>query len=580
MIINKIVIDNIKGIDHFEFSQDLYPNRPNILVAPNGYGKSSFATAFLSAQNGPIVLKPEEYHNENLNNIPKLEVSLNNGQNLVADNNTNTIIKEYSIHVANNQLIPNAKAKHFGQRTHAKADLDIKPTHIIRKVPKQESFAYHLSAMKMKFGINNKVLKDISIIYTNYQNLAQIENGITFHTFDLKPYNNAITQAIAQINSISTKVSAVNIKDEIERNGIMSLNIPDWNAIVSNIKIVLKCGDADAALSAWQYIVVRKSIGDVKYKKALAYANFLFNKNIIDKTLESLNPVQDRFSIVSKVEGGDLVVRWPKAHQISNGQRDIMVFIAQLLECEYQSGKNCILVIDEFFDYLDDANLVAFQYYVSTLIDRFKRNKRLIFPILLTHIDTKYLQHFCFNDKRLNVCYLKETNAKIGKEMVKLVAKREDPLIQSETDTYFFHFHPKSEEIDISNKFVNLGLNKDWGKPIVFRNKVDRQTRAMFYEPDKPFDPLAVCFSIRIKIEEIIYNQLKNDADREAFLKTHGTKEKLNYAQCKGVFVPETYHLLGIIYNHPLHDADENMACSLSMKLDNPVIKNMIYKLW
>ena len=90
MIINKIVIDNIKGIDHFEFSQDLYPNRPNILVAPNGYGKSSFATAFLSAQNGPIVLKPEEYHNEDLNNIPKLEVSLNNGQTLVADNNTNT----------------------------------------------------------------------------------------------------------------------------------------------------------------------------------------------------------------------------------------------------------------------------------------------------------------------------------------------------------------------------------------------------------------------------------------------------------------------------------------------------------
>lgn len=580
MIINKIVIDNIKGIDHFDFSQDLYPNRPNILVAPNGYGKSSFATAFLSARNGPIVLKPEECHNEDINNIPKIEVSLNNGKTLVADKNTNTIINEYSIHVANNQLIPNAKAKHFGQRTHAKADLDIKPTHIIRKVPKQESFAYHLARLKNSFGVNNKVLKDISIIYTNYQNLAKIENGITFHTFDLKPYNKAITQAIAQINSISTKVSAVNIKDEIERKGIMSLDIPEWNAIVSNIKTVLKCRDADAALSAWQYIVVRKLIGDVKYKKALAYANFLFNKNIIDRTLESLNPVQDRFSIVSKVEGGDLVVRWPKAHQISNGQRDIMVFIAQLLECEFQSGKNCILVIDEFFDYLDDANLVAFQYYVSTLIDRFKRNKRLIFPILLTHIDPKYLQHFCFNDKRLNVCYLKETNAKIGKEMVKLVAKREDPLIQSETDTYFFHYHPNSADIDISNKFANLGLNKDWGKPIAFRSKVDRQTRAMFYEPNKPFDPLAVCFSIRIKIEETIYSQLKNDADREAFLNTHGTKEKLNFAQSIGVFVPETYHLLGIIYNHPLHDADEDMAYSLSMKLDNPVIRNMIYKLW
>ena len=579
MIINKIFIDNIKGIDHFEFSQDLYPNRPNILVAPNGYGKSSFATAFLSAQNGPIVLKPEECHNEDINNNPKLEVSLKNGQTLVADKNTNTIINEYNIYVANNQLIPNAKAKHFGQRTHAKADLDIKPTHIIRKVPKPEYFAYHLPAMKRKFGVNNKILKDISNIYTNAQNLAQIEKGITFHTFDLKPYNKAIIKAIAQINSISIKVSAVKIKDEIERKGIMNLDIPDWNAIVSNIKTVLECGDADAALSAWQYLEVRRLMG-YKYNKALEYANFLFKKSNIDRTLDSLNPVQDRFSIFSKVEGSDLVIRWPKAHQISNGQRDIMVFIAQLIECEFQSGKNCILVIDEFFDYLDDANLVAFQYYVSNLIDKFKRNKRLIFPILLTHIDPKYLKHFCFNDKRLNVCYLKETKAKIGKEMVKLVAKREDPLIKLETDTFFFHYHPNSAGIDISNKFANLGLNKDWGKPIAFRNKVDRQTRAMFYEPDKPFDPLAVCFSIRIKIEETIYSQLKNDADRDAFLKTHGTKEKLYFAQSKGVFVPETYHLLGIIYNHPLHDADENMACSLSMKLDNPVIKNMILKLW
>lgn len=580
MIINKIVIDHIKGIDHFEFSQELYPNRPNILVAPNGYGKSSFATAFLSAKNGPIVLKPEECHNEDINNIPKLEVFLNNGQTLVADNNTNTIIGQYSIHVANNQLIPNAKAKHFGQRTHAKADLDIRPTHVIRNVPKPESFTYHLPSLKRIFGLNNKVLVNISNIYKNPKELAQIENGINFHTFELQPYIKAINKAIDQINSIPAKVSAASIKDEIERIGIMSFDIPDWNTLVLNIETVLRCRLADASLSAWQYIEIRKSMGNVKYKKALAFANFLYIKSTIDSTLESLNPVRDRFSIVSKVEGNNLIIRWPKAHQISNGQRDIMVFIAQLLECEFQSEKNCILVIDEFFDYLDDANLVAFQYYVSTLIDRFKRKKRLIFPILLTHIDPKYLKHFCFNDKRLNVCYLKETKAKIGKEMVKLVVKREDPLIQMETDKYFFHYHPDSGNIDISNKLATLGLNKDWGCPKQFRSKVDRQTRTMFFEPDKPFDPLAVCFSIRIKIEENIYSKLMNDADREAFLKTHGTKEKLNFAQSKGVFVPETYYLLGIIYNHPLHDADEDMCCSLSMKLDNPVIKNMISKLW
>lgn len=58
---------------------------------------------------------------------------------------------------------------------------------------------------------------------------------------------------------------------------------------------------------------------------------------------------------------------------ISNGQRDILTFISRLMECHYKESKACILVIDEFFDYLDDANLVAFQYYISTLIDSYRK---------------------------------------------------------------------------------------------------------------------------------------------------------------------------------------------------------------
>ncbi len=43
MVISKIEISNIKGIGNLTINQNIYPNRPNILVAPNGFGKSSLA---------------------------------------------------------------------------------------------------------------------------------------------------------------------------------------------------------------------------------------------------------------------------------------------------------------------------------------------------------------------------------------------------------------------------------------------------------------------------------------------------------------------------------------------------------
>lgn len=163
--------------------------------------------------------------------------------------------------------------------------------------------------------------------------------------------------------------------------------------------------------------------------------------------------------------------------------------------------------------------------------------------------------------------------------MVKIVKNREKQLVKDELDSYYFHYNPNGKNIDVTKKFIEVGLNKDWGTPIAFRKKVDRETRTYCLQPNNKFDPLAVCFSIRIQIEELVYNQL-NENDQKEFIDTHGTMEKLKFAQTKGVSVPETYFLLGIIYNHPLHNTDEDMSRPLGMKLDNIVIKKMIENLW
>lgn len=579
MNIKLITIDNVKGLGHWELDQTIFPNRPNILVAPNGFGKSSIATAFASLLGNKIEVKKEDKPNEEEQLPSQLQIVLTTGQQLIANTTNNTISDNFDVYVVKNQLLPKATAQRYGKIVTAKASMNIRPTTIYRTIPQKSEFSYNISKQRQLFGASGKILMDISSLYQRVAFIKKVERKIDFHVFDLQTFKKNISSIFIKISALS-KLSASQIKREIEENNLFGTVCSDYKVLALLIQGELNISEVDAMLSAWQYISVRSSMKG-NYRKAIDYVEYKERKNQLDKTLENLNPVRNRFNIISKEEKRSLIIEWPKAHLISSGQRDIMVFVAKLMECEFQSRRNCILVIDEFFDYLDDANIVAFQYYISSLINAFKKEKRLIFPILLTHLDPNYLKHFCFNDKRMNVCYLKNFNCKISKEMKKIVSKRENEIIKKDLDNYYFHFNPDSENVDVSDKFSTLSLNVDWGKPSAFKKKIDRECRTYLLEPEKCYDPLAVCISVRQKIEELVYNQLHSEKEKSIFLSKHGTNEKLNYAQSTGISYPETYHLLGIIYNHPLHIAGEtDISQPLGMKFDNTAIRSMIKHLW
>ena len=65
MKIKTIEITNVKGIGNKAFSLDLLPNKPNLLVAPNGFGKSSFSIGFDSLKRAKIELDTKNYHQDN-----------------------------------------------------------------------------------------------------------------------------------------------------------------------------------------------------------------------------------------------------------------------------------------------------------------------------------------------------------------------------------------------------------------------------------------------------------------------------------------------------------------------------------
>ncbi len=261
-----------------------------------------------------------------------------------------------------------------------------------------------------------------------------------------------------------------------------------------------------------------------EFKKSCKYIKYLEDKNMYSLEIEGVNPIKNRLKIVPKEDKGKLVVEWPKAHELSNGQRDILFFYAKLLEFEHlKIDKPQILIIDEIFDYLDDINILLFQYKISNMIDYFKKSKKIIFPILVTHLDPNFFHHFCFNEDKINVCYLKKHSAKSNKGLLKIITNRDNILVKDRLDEAYFHYHPSYHTYDLTAEFGSLGLNVDWGTPIKFRKKLFRLLRTYILS-DAEYDPIAVCWAVRLMIEEIVYSKISEPAQQTEFINTKKTK--------------------------------------------------------
>jgi hypothetical protein len=70
---------------------------------------------------------------------------------------------------------------------------------------------------------------------------------------------------------------------------------------------------------------------------------------------------------------------------------------------------------------------------------------------------------------------------------------------------------------------------------------------------------------------------LNSEQQKIEFLETHKTKSKLEYCEEKGIKIPETHYLLGLIYNDDLHWREHrDYETPLFSKLENMTIKKMI----
>lgn len=582
MKIKTIEITNVKGIAHDIFNLDMIPNKPNLLVAPNGFGKTSFGIAFDSLKSNKLELEDKYLHEGKIANRPELKLVIEESgitKDLVANDTTNTILNEFDIFIINSQLAAKATLLKIGGVKIAKPSLEIATTTLISSIPSKTSFDYSLPISKKSFGRNGKILPDINALLQSGHLLCQAENTIDLNRFNQVKITNNINTIREEINNRAGTTEQI-------KNWLLNEKLPSFRAIEELKKLaylIQACqfpsitDEADCFLAALQFVEVFKSRGG-EFKKACKYQYYVDDKTYYKELISAFNSTRLKIQPKEDKKKG-LIVEWPKAHEISNGERDVLSFIVLMLKGKRTFKKtNCILIIDEIFDYLDDANLISFQYFITTFIEDMKNQGRNLFPLLMTHLDPMYFNHFCFNRHKIKVHYLKKIATSASPDLLKLIRKREEAIIQHELDLHYFHYNPV--ETNLMAQFSALGLNTGWAESRKFHAYVGNEIKK-YLEDKADYDPLAICFGVRVRIEYLVYQKIVDVKNKELFILEHGTKKKLEFCENLSLDIPEIYYFLGIIYNDTLHwKANFDIVIPVALKLENLTIKKLIKTLF
>lgn len=580
--IDSIRIKNIKGIEDKSFDLHLIPDKPSILVAPNGFGKSSIATAFNSLNNRHLVLDPIDCYKNDETLKPELELDIisdsNSKQLLKADEDSNSINSTFDIFVINNQLKANSVKKNQGRFTSVTTTLEVEPVVLIDKIVNRTTIQYSIASTKRSFGSNGKILPNIEDVLVDNKLITLIYEKGTLDKFRQVK----VERKLSKIKEISNGISGnrKEILSNLEINYLAEFKLIPY--IDEYVKILKDCGhnyeyQAEYFLAAFQ-IIEAYMASTSNFKKVVKYATYELEKinyleifKSFNSTWQNLKPVEDKRN--------GFVLKFPNAKLISNGERDVLSFLALLLKARHKFRKDySILIIDEVFDYLDDANLIACQFYVTKMIQELKDKGKHIFPLIMTHLNPLYFKNFVFSNQK--VYFLQEMSGHINKEIEKVILTRDnketcDDFYQS-ISAYFLHYHPDIK--DEKDHFIEYNLASGLNTSEKFTNLVIKELEKYIAERGN-YDPLAVCSAVRILIEQKAYNLISIDC-RTDFLETHTTLAKLNFARENGANIPETFYLLSLIYNVGLHiKKNEEYAIPILSKLSNLTIKQMIKSL-
>ncbi|WP_172843101.1 hypothetical protein [Ichthyobacterium seriolicida] len=569
----------MKGIEDKTFNLNIIRNRPSLLVAPNGFGKSSFTCAFARMNNARIDLHDNERCQGDKGKNPRIELTINKPdgttQRLFANHESNTIKTQLDCFVIKSPLVAKGKGSQFGRAT---GSMEIEDVVLVKGIPPSLGFGYDLKDFKNRFGKCGRVLSKLSLseVLDNKVMVQKLSQDYSLiNRINGVKATNAINEFIGRVNQQTGTIE--NLLDWIKVNELDTLKGIKPLMNLTKTMIDMKVSNENVVNFLLYSIQIHWLYQNDpnRFKAACKYSNYRLHKEMFDDLLNDFNTTWK--NIRTSQTGGSLVVKFPKAHEISNGQRDILNFISMLFKAQFKLNKgNCILIIDEVFDYLDDANLITAQYYITKFIRDFKKQGRNIYPLILTHLNPLYFKNFAFSKQK--VYYLCKSQIKISNEMTKLLLAREnkdlDEGLRDDISGKLFHYH--TMKINQSDEFKRLHIPEIWGREEHFK-KFTLKEKDKYLLNDVDYDPFAVCCAVRVQIEELVYQLIGEDTQRTEFISINGTRKKLEYLQSVGYEVPEIYFLLGIVYNDGMHwvNGQDNIS-PIASKLENLTIKKLI----
>lgn len=527
-------------------------------------------TAFVAAAHGKMKLNKGDYYCGEESNIPSLELEYSNDgvtKTVISDDRRGDISKAFSIFTINNPLYAKPTGRNMGGFASRSAELYIQDVEVCT-IPDKFELEYRFADIKRQFG---KSTPNLSEFFSSVDGLEFILNN-----------KETIGKCVMQkrLQKILSPVTSENVVTYVAILEAQPAVILLLNALKENYSLTTE----NAVKYIIQIIAVVKNAGYDSIQKALKWVRYKKQNAIVNVRLSEFNTTG--LPLRASKHGDKLVISFGRANRMSNGERDVLSFVASLVAFESSLDKKpAILIMDEVFDYLDGTNLLAAQYYLSNMIQTIKKNNETVFPIIMTHLDPSVFSTYCF--KKMAVHYLTSKSViDISDNIVKLLFLRgqmrsgKDPDLE-DLEKHMLHYHPANWTIP--NRVKSQLPDGFWVNSELFREYVYSEVKDKYLN-DLDYNALAVIIGLRIRVEEKAVVYIPEEC-RSQFYDFHGSREKLMYTERFTDELPEPFYLLQPLYNDALHlrnngygheQETKNKIESAYLKTSSGIIKEMI----
>ncbi len=590
-MISKIEIENVKGygIPGKTVNLNLDATKINLCIAPNGFGKSSLATAFESLKRNKLDVSADNKHYQHQDHPSKLVLTMD-GIDYTADENRNTLNSVLRICVIHNRTCVDYTKKVFAHIVSVNAFSKIEELTIC-SIPSKTAPKYLISDIRKNFGKNGKILESINDFLSNAHfliSLRRIFNILCkYQAQKRKGLIQSMINNIAALEGNSDKVIS-----QIEDAWFSALETEEYYAkFLKYYKSLFRGKSKIYAFNLFYQILFLWEHERENLISLITRAEYDIYKERINANLSLLNTTGQVIQAVEKE--GYLIIEFPHAETISNGQRDVLTFAAELMifKSSISPNKKYLLIIDEVFDYLDDANTLAAQYYLSNIVNS---NQNNIYIMLLTHLNPFTFRNYVFNPKMINEIYLCESLPHATIDMKTFIAFREwlDPKSHPERQTLYdniskdiLHYNPNAADhsADIA-AYHRPGVKSSWGNPMVFKEMLISELNK-YLSFNQIYDPYAVAVALRLRVEKFMYISLSSQELKDDFVNTHKTNKKLDFCERNGIIVPDAFFIVNSIHNSADHLKQNPVTGifeekQMVYKLNNNVVHHIIVELF